>query len=265
MSKPVRIAVFGEYFIDRYHIGTARGLSAEAPIPIIDVQEQLIFPGGAGNVASNLTALGANVYSVYPYIHPIKNRLVVDNHQLARWDESDKVLPFTNKNNVQYAFEACDGVILSDYAKGAFDNLQAFENLPTGVPLFIDTKRDPRYFKPITDLNTNATFFPNLSEYTHHLNGYTWVRQNHKIVLKQGPHGLTSDPSRTDISYHVPARARKVVSVNGAGDTVIAAFALAYCQGYSPDAALEFAGRAAGIACEHPYTYAVTQQDMKYA
>ena len=49
------ILVLGDAFIDRYHIGTIRGISAEAPIPIVDVTSYKEFLGGAANVRAKLT------------------------------------------------------------------------------------------------------------------------------------------------------------------------------------------------------------------
>jgi|HubBroStandDraft_1064217.scaffolds.fasta_scaffold157113_2 rfaE bifunctional protein kinase chain/domain len=59
--RKVRVAVLGDLMLDRYLWGTAHRLSPEAPVPVVDFISQNDFPGGAGNVAANLTALGAHV------------------------------------------------------------------------------------------------------------------------------------------------------------------------------------------------------------
>src|SRR5216684_1538685 len=56
-----RIAVLGDLMLDRYLWGTASRLSPEAAVPVVDFVEQSECPGGAGNVAANLAALGARV------------------------------------------------------------------------------------------------------------------------------------------------------------------------------------------------------------
>src|SRR5579864_3630132 len=56
-----RIAVLGDLMLDRYLWGTASRLSPEAAVPVVDFVEQSECLGGAGNVAANLTALGARV------------------------------------------------------------------------------------------------------------------------------------------------------------------------------------------------------------
>ena len=56
-----RIAVVGDWILDRYVWGTANRLSPEAAVPVVDFAKQSECLGGAGNVAANLTALGARV------------------------------------------------------------------------------------------------------------------------------------------------------------------------------------------------------------
>src|SRR5271165_1313993 len=56
-----RIAVAGDFMLDRYIWGTASRLSPEAPVPVVDFMNDSQVLGGAGNVAANLAALGATV------------------------------------------------------------------------------------------------------------------------------------------------------------------------------------------------------------
>jgi rfaE bifunctional protein kinase chain/domain len=56
-----RIGVVGDLMLDRYVWGTASRLSPEAAVPVVDFVEENAVPGGAGNVAANLAALGARV------------------------------------------------------------------------------------------------------------------------------------------------------------------------------------------------------------
>jgi D-glycero-beta-D-manno-heptose-7-phosphate kinase len=56
-----RIGVVGDLMLDRYLWGTATRLSPEAAVPVVDFVSQSECLGGAGNVASNLAALGARV------------------------------------------------------------------------------------------------------------------------------------------------------------------------------------------------------------
>jgi D-beta-D-heptose 7-phosphate kinase/D-beta-D-heptose 1-phosphate adenosyltransferase len=55
------ITVFGDVMLDRYIVGTAEQVSAEAPVPVVKVTQEYSRPGGAANVAMNLAALGCEV------------------------------------------------------------------------------------------------------------------------------------------------------------------------------------------------------------
>ncbi len=59
--RKVHVAVLGDLMLDRYLWGNALRLSPEAPVPVVDLVSQNDCPGGAGNVAANLAALGAQV------------------------------------------------------------------------------------------------------------------------------------------------------------------------------------------------------------
>ena len=56
-----RIAVVGDLMLDRFIYGDVERISPEAPVPIVDVARQELRLGGAGNVISNLVALGCRV------------------------------------------------------------------------------------------------------------------------------------------------------------------------------------------------------------
>src|SRR5919202_4623340 len=55
------VVVVGEAMLDSYVEGTARGLSPEAPVPIVDLARRTDAPGGAANAAANAARLGADV------------------------------------------------------------------------------------------------------------------------------------------------------------------------------------------------------------
>lgn len=53
--------VLGDMVVDEHIVGTAARLSREAPLPVIEQHERRLIPGGATNVATNLSGLGCNV------------------------------------------------------------------------------------------------------------------------------------------------------------------------------------------------------------
>src|SRR6184192_2435258 len=56
-----RILVVGDVMLDRYWFGEVERISPEAPVPIVKIARHEERPGGAGNVARNAAALGAQV------------------------------------------------------------------------------------------------------------------------------------------------------------------------------------------------------------
>jgi len=54
-----RILVIGDVMLDHFIWGTVARISPEAPVPVVDFERESLMPGGAANVARNLTALDA--------------------------------------------------------------------------------------------------------------------------------------------------------------------------------------------------------------
>ena len=54
-----KLLVVGDVMLDRYWHGAASRISPEAPVPVVRVSNQEDRPGGAGNVALNIAALGS--------------------------------------------------------------------------------------------------------------------------------------------------------------------------------------------------------------
>ena len=62
--EKVRVLCLGDVMLDKFVHGEAKRLSPEAPIPVHRVQREQVMPGGAGNVARNVTTLGATAVLV---------------------------------------------------------------------------------------------------------------------------------------------------------------------------------------------------------
>ena len=59
--KPFTALVLGDFMLDQQLYGDAERLSADAPVPVLRVTRQEAMPGGAGNLAQDLVALGGTV------------------------------------------------------------------------------------------------------------------------------------------------------------------------------------------------------------
>lgn len=250
---PPRIAVLGDVMEDRYYLGDTTRLSPEVPVPIVNITDVLVSPGGAANVVENLESLGAEVLGkgVWFLKRPIKSRLMVGDYQLARWDMGDKTEPISTTDIAALGRQSLDAVIISDYGKGSitYEVIEAIADLK--LPTYIDSKRSPRDF----DVIANPVFFPNLKEYREHLRDYDCQPQ---VIVKRSEEGI-QQLHYGRIIADLPSWATKVVSVCGAGDTVIAAYVYAV---YTDQHPLEFANAAASVVVGKPYTATATPHEV---
>ena len=153
----VKVLVVGDVMLDRFVLGAVRRVSPEAPVPVVAVERETESPGGAGNVARNVAALGAQVALVGAVgddaaagalaglldeataagarlvVEPGR-RTTVKTRYLARgeggaWQQllradAESVAPVSAASAealvaaVASHVETCDAVVLSDYAKG---------------------------------------------------------------------------------------------------------------------------------------------------
>jgi bifunctional ADP-heptose synthase (sugar kinase/adenylyltransferase) len=237
-----RVLVVGDDILDKYWIGEVNRVSPECPIPIVKINKIFSCPGGAGNVDRNLRTLGVETDFLTPTERMIvKNRLMVEDYNLARWDQDVTYSPIRLDAvmGVQYS-----AVVVADYLKGSVDKITIQQVQGLCLPMYVDTKGDPEQYLNIG----NVTIFPNKKEYNQYKETYNRFE---KCVLKEGKDGLSYLKYGVSIA-HEPARARFVKSVSGAGDTVVAAYVVAKMKNYrSP---LSYAAWAAGNVVEQSYT-----------
>ena len=60
-ARGVRILIVGDIMLDRFVYGAAERLSPEAPVPVLKFDRESVMPGGAANVARNVSEFGASV------------------------------------------------------------------------------------------------------------------------------------------------------------------------------------------------------------
>lgn len=148
----VRVLVIGDLMLDRFVWGRVDRISPEAPVPVVHVLREESRPGGAGNVASNVAALGGRVTVCGMVGHDPagsrlvaalaafgartdgivvsrdrptiqKTRIIAHNQQLVRLDregaERDGAPARRLRTRVLDALRRHDVVVVSDYGKGA--------------------------------------------------------------------------------------------------------------------------------------------------
>jgi D-beta-D-heptose 7-phosphate kinase/D-beta-D-heptose 1-phosphate adenosyltransferase len=191
-----RMLVVGDVMLDKYIWGDVGRISPEAPVPVVLATHQSHQPGGAANVAMNLSRLGAHTEIIgftggdederllaeglrangilpefvvsqgFPTI--TKQRILGGRQQMLRLD-SERLGARSEDDyarlvkSVLAHLPGCDAVVLSDYAKGVLTPevcqtiIQAARGLR--IPVLVDPKSDD-----FTRYRGATTICPNLGE-----------------------------------------------------------------------------------------------------
>ena len=300
------ILVIGDIILDAYIFGTVDRISQEAPVPIVSIAEKNFKPGGAANVALNLSGLGANVqligltgsgincdelqkcfeknnninlHLVKDEGRPtsVKTRIIADGKQVARLDdEATNEINQIHKEKLKSVFDAnsknIDGIIIEDYNKGTLPSDVIVHIIDSAsknsIPVYVDPKYDNyehykgvRLFKPnLVEYNTivRNKNFGALPESGFKFKEYI---DSEILLLTLGAEGMSL---YFDDSYNqIPTKARKVYDVSGAGDTVIATFAMNDICGLDPLESSIIANLAAGRVCEEIGVFPINVDALK--
>lgn len=299
------VLVLGDIMLDRYWEGGTSRISPEAPVPVVKVEQIKDRPGGAGNVALNIAALGAGArlggftgddemadslqdmlvgagvdcaftrVAGSPTI--TKLRIISRNQQLIRLDFEEAALSVSGEplaDSVAAKLAGCDALVLSDYAKGALDDPAPLIDAAraAGVPVLVDPKgTDFSRYRGATLLTPNLHEFEEVvgtcnSEAELVSRGERLMRELEldALLVTRGEHGMTLlRPGEQEL--HLPARAREVFDVTGAGDTVIGTLAAAVAAGASLPQAVGLANIAASIVVGKLGTAAVSAPELRRA
>lgn len=219
-----RILCVGDVILDRFIEGSVHRLSPEAPIPVLNVQQERTSLGGAANVARNLSALGAQCALVgaigidapaleiqglvgeIPRLDPhlvaasdrptaVKTRFIAGQSQMLRADW-ETVGPYAENTAADIATSAlgalgeADALILSDYGKGLLSDSLLSDLIQRarekGIPVVVDPKG---------------------SDYSRYA-GASWVTPNRAELNLASAVPASSDET-------VVAAARKVIKMSG--------------------------------------------------
>ena len=212
----------------------------------------------------------------------VKTRFISGAHQLLRLDEEtadplDGALADALLDQIRQALGAADIVVLSDYAKGVLSGAV----LPRAIALarasgritVADPKRlDFAAYRGVTILTPNetearlATHVDAASDLGAEQAGSRALDQidGQAVLVTRSEKGLTL-VRRHAPPLHLPTRAREVADVSGAGDTLVAALAVALGAGASLPASAAFANLAAGISVGKLGTATVTVAELRAA
>jgi rfaE bifunctional protein kinase chain/domain len=192
----------------------------------------------------------------------VKTRVIAHSQQVVRFDheEKEKLGGKVLRGLVEYILKAVpehDAVVLSDYKKGVVtpevikavlkasgsEKLVAVDPKVGHFPLY----RGVSVITPNVMEASQGSAVEIRDERTLLRAGRALIKKLgvRAVLLTRGEEGMSLFQS--DGVIHIPTLARKVYDVTGAGDTVIAAFALAYAAGASLQDSAVFANHAAGV------------------
>jgi D-glycero-beta-D-manno-heptose-7-phosphate kinase len=281
-----RVLVVGDAMLDRYWFGAVERISPEAPVPIVKVTREEDRLGGAANVALNIQALGSNatlltvvgqdeparklqqllqecgvttVLGQDPKLYTIvKLRVIGRAQQLIRVDfenTPDHEVLQSMLDDFERTLPHVQAVLFSDYGKGGLTHIPRMIELARAAqkPVLIDPKgADYSRYAGASVITPNRAELmqvigPWRTEAELHKRAQA-LRRKHKLaalLLTRSEEGMSlfDDDGHTQ----VPAQAREVFDVTGAGDTVIATLASLLACGMSVREALPWANKAGAI------------------
>ena len=281
-----RVLVVGDAMLDRYWYGAVDRISPEAPVPVVRVTRQEERMGGAANVAYNIVTVGAraSLLSVVgddeashqlealvaasgitpcfgrdPRLKTtVKLREIGRQQQLLRLDFEN-----TPENEVLASQSAAfgkllpahDSVLFSDYGKGGLAHIALMidQARAAGKVVLVDPKgSDYSRYKNATAITPNRAELEQVIGHWHdeadlqsRAQKLRAELQLQAVLLTRSEEGMTLFDAQGQL--HVPAVAREVFDVTGAGDTVIGTLAAILAAGLSLREAVPVANRAGGI------------------
>jgi rfaE bifunctional protein kinase chain/domain len=303
------VLVVGDLMLDHFVTGRVDRISPEAPVPVVQFEQDSYRLGGAANVAQNVAALGGVVEIAGLIGADAEGRqllaelrhagigtdsIVTDpdrrttrklrvvttrNQQVARIDyecerDAGAAIGEALVRNVRAAAARASVVVISDYQKGAITKATAQAAIESARAKNIPALVDPKV--PHIDYYAGASLItPN----HHEAEAVTLQRirtadearsaaarfrdraRCESVLITRGEHGMWLLEPHGE--FDLPAEAREVSDVTGAGDTVIAAMALGLAAGGSLKDAARLANRAAGLAVARFGPVAITDEELR--
>lgn len=299
--KRAHVLVTGDAMLDRYWFGDAERISPEAPVPVVRVTRTEERLGGAANVARNIATVGASstllsvvgndeagqsiekllrAEGIQPELEldpalktTVKLRVVARQQQLVRCDFEAMPAEETLKRHLgtfSKLLTTNQALVLSDYGKGGLSHISTMiaEARAVKLPILVDPKGDDysRY-------HGATVITPNRAELRQVVG--TWTSEASLIeraqnlrqaleldylLLTRSEEGMTLFSPQGQLT--VPAQAREVYDVSGAGDTVIGILAAMLATGMPIEEAVQIANRAGGIVVGKLGTAAVSYEEL---
>jgi D-beta-D-heptose 7-phosphate kinase/D-beta-D-heptose 1-phosphate adenosyltransferase len=304
-----RVLVVGDVIADEYLVGESSRISSEAPVPVLRYTGEHSTLGGAGNTAANVTSLGGAATLVAMVgddpaggdvarrcavaridFVPLRDgrpttrkvRVISQQQQLLRIDyEETAPIDAARERELIDAIaarlDACDIVVVSDYAKGLLTNDVCREIVrrakSAAKPVVVDPRPQHASFYWECDYLTpnwreslgmlNEGDVAPTPEHVRRVGTLVSRRFKSSVLLTLGPRGIAYFDRDGGEPLVIAAEAQEVFDVSGAGDTVVAAFALARAAGCDHPTAVMLANRAAAIVVGKRGTATVTPDEIR--
>lgn len=304
-----KLLVIGDFMLDTYIYGTVERISPEAPVPVVAVAGEESMPGGAGNVAHSLVSLsaqavivgvcgkdangdklrkmltGLNIDIAGLVNEPgrpttCKTRITGANQQMLRIDREllQPLKSATQKQlyaQIENILPNCDGVIISDYAKGVVDKALVENVIVTAKKynkfVLVDPKSHDfsQYYgatmvKPNKKEAMEASGLKIIDDASLFKAGEILLQRSGSqyIVITCGGDGMALFEHGKEPRLFPVANPRRVYDVSGAGDTVLAAIAVSMAAGMDVDQAIKLANIAGSVVVGKPGTAQVSLNEI---
>ena len=281
-----RVLIVGDVMLDRYWFGDVERISPEAPVAVVKIARTEERPGGAANVARNAAALGAHAMLLAAtgrdepadalvrlldtdgiqtsflrdtaLTTTVKLRVIGRQQQLLRIDfetPPPHELLASNLAEFDALLASADALVLSDYGKGGLAHIVTMIERARAAakPVLVDPKGDDwdRY-RGATVITPNQIEFRQVAGRAR--NEADFERRAQAVRRDLALDALLVTRSEEGMSLFtdggtltIPAQAREVFDVSGAGDTVIATLGTLLAAGASLSDAMSIANEAAGV------------------
>ncbi len=288
-----KIAVIGDVMLDCFVYGTAKKLSQEAPVAVIQLEKEINYPGGAANVAVNIKSLGGDVIllgyigedssgkklkklldkkNLKNFLLPVikttikKTRIIGDNQQIIRID--NEIKEFVKKEFEDDLINKISEInpeiiIISDYAKGAITQKLFDKIKKLNKKIIVDPKPNSIDYSGAYAITPNlkeGKEISNLKE-SNEIGRFLQKKYHSNIFLTKGKEGITLFSKEEKIN--LPTNAKEVYDVTGAGDSIIAGIALGLVSGLDLKDSAILANKIAGIVVEKKGTSVVSKEELE--
>jgi rfaE bifunctional protein kinase chain/domain len=295
------VLVVGDAMLDRYWHGAVERISPEAPVPVVKVTREEERIGAAANVAYNVSTLGAAASflgvvgddepgrqlekmlqdtGIRTYLKrdpglrtTVKLRVIGRQQQLLRMDfenEPDHEVLAMQTEAFGELVAQQQAVLFSDYGKGGLAHIPAMIAAARAAKkvVLVDPKgSDYERYRGATVITPNRAELQDVvgrwrteDELRAKAHALRASLDLGALLVTRSEEGMTLFDSQGEL--HVPAQAREVFDVTGAGDTVIATLAAMAAAGLPLRDAVPIANRAGGIVVGKFGTATVSYEEL---